>query len=137
MAFAMESMSEEDHAKIFTAESKKLLRNYCIPQDEWDPTKEYRIAVDRQHDVIFFGVEKYAPIDGPQNYLIMLEGSPFVIQLIDFPRHLILPIDLPNKLEHRTLEIRQLIREAFAVHGRYGRGSPESVVQYVNPSFQE
>jgi len=137
MAFVMESMSEEDHAKIFTEESKKLLRNYCIPQDTWDTMKESRMAVDRQRDAIFVSIEKYAPIDGPQNYLIMLEGSPLVIQLIDFPSQLILPIDLPNKLRHRTLEIQQLIRDAFSVHGRYGIGSPDRVAAFVKPNFQD
>ena len=137
MAFVREVMTEQDHAKVFTPESKVLLRKNCIPQDKWDPTRLNTYAIDRERNAIFLLVSKFAPIDSLIDYLLILEGTPIALQLGRANGKAILPFDLPKKLQERRAEVQQLISDAFAVYGQYGSGDPTSLIQKVIPTFQE
>lgn len=137
MTFKVKRMTKEDHAKIFTNETKTLLRKYCIPQDEWDEKKDKRIAFDGERDAIFVSIEKYAPIDGPNNYLLLLGNIPVVIQLGGPSDETVFPFDLADNLKPNYKQVKQLIYDAFVVYGRNGIGDPQSLSRSVTPIFTE
>lgn len=138
MAFVMESMTQEEHTKVFTAENKALISKYCGANDKWDPTSQNRRAIDRERGLILLMLRTWAPRDGVRRYLLIFEGASIVVQMGSggSTGDVVLPLDLPESLKPRIDEIQAAIRDAFVVHGYFGIHEPEDAVDTPNPTFE-
>lgn len=138
MTFVMESMIEEDHAKIFTATTKALIGKYCGVDARWNPSSNNSRAIDRERDAIFLRLQAWAPRDGIHRYLLVIEGTSMVIQMGSggSTGTVVLPIDMPDQFKSRVEEIRTVICDAFLVHGFFGVREPLNPIDIPTPTFE-
>jgi hypothetical protein len=118
MSFHMESMTPELYEQVYAAHDA-LLSKVCVPQRKWLPDLPRRYwAVDPTTGSCFMYVCRYAPADDVRQYLLLFRGRGLLIEMWCVAN--VMPFDLPVELESDRETIKQTIRDAYAVNGKYG-----------------
>jgi len=71
--------------------------------------------------VTFMMIDKFAPKDMLNRYLVIFEGEAFVFEISG---NEVEPIDMPLVLLPKLAEVQQAIVDAFEVHGIFGLQPP-------------
>lgn len=119
MAFAIEKMSIEDEERVLRGRNKELVFRFGSTDRRGRPDNW---VIDRSRDAYLLRLRGHEVREDPSRYLFSLEGHLVIVQVSHHFEPLVTLLYVADPLRERLSAVRELMKEAFRIGGRYGFG---------------